>query len=164
ITAAVADLFVRPNLLLLQRPNTLRDRARELVAVMKMRVMASVLQDVRESITGSEEHPVATIGNKRLPTVFRLKQIREAIKELQEEFQQRQVDIKSEATDDTVPIVRVWTTGSFDSDLKALVENYRRQKKLQSLADADITETMAWEILDSQIVKLQNPGAEMKAE
>jgi hypothetical protein len=161
VTTAVGEMFVHPHLLLLQRANTLRDRAQELIKLMKMKLMTVILKEVSEAIAGGKERPVFLVEGKRQPTIFRLRQLREALGELHREFQDRQEKIKAEATDESVPIVRVWTTDSYDGDLKALVGEHRRQKKLPSLSDVtdDVTDKDAWTVFDKQIETTSNTGA-----
>ncbi|MGB3182102.1 MAG: tubulin-like doman-containing protein [Cyclobacteriaceae bacterium] len=123
--------------ILLQADQVLADRMRTTLELMKMHLFANKLVDIRNSITKGEL-AIRSIANVELP---RLKQVDNMIRVIRETLgtQQdnklprdfktlkgRRQEIEQDISDTTIPILRIFPSGTVDDELQRSMERFRR--------------------------------------
>jgi hypothetical protein len=126
-----------------QRRSELEDRAESLLARLKMFCLRQVLGTLQSSL---ERGSLATADQSAvLPTVEQVERARKNMQDAREALDRRAAAIAAEVADTSVPIRRVWHSGSFDADCANLRQAYSARYGVPSLAD--VTRRPAWDFL-----------------
>lgn len=142
VSGHVQRLFERKHVWLGQRRNVLQDRAENLLARLKMFAMRKVLKQLLSSL---ERGNLTTVDQTvALPTLEHLSAFRENVQRTRESLQQREAAIAAEVSDVSVPIFRVWNSGSFQADLNNLQQSYNARHGPSTVAD--VTQERAWDL------------------
>jgi hypothetical protein len=143
VTRCVQRLLEGPGTTVGQKRQVLEDRAENLLGQLMMFLMRRVLATLRE---GLQRGSVTTVDQSvALPTIERLREERKQMQEAREGLRLRGEAIANEVKDVSVPVCRVWSSGSFESDLKLLRQAYSARYGVPSLAD--MAQEPLWEFL-----------------
>ena len=129
-----------------QKPNVLSDRIQNLLASLKM----FCLRDALNLLKSSLEQGNLTTSNRAaaLPTAERLEEARRSMQQAREQLRNRSTAITQEVSDVSVPIHRVWHSGSFEKDMGYLSEAYGRRYEIPSLSD--VTNDPLWDVITAR--------------
>jgi hypothetical protein len=109
---------------------------------MKIFCMRSVLRLLQTSILKGS---LATNDRQViLPTAEQLKKMRKSMQEAKEELQKRELAVADEVADVSVPIHRVWHSGSFDADRNNLTTAYAGRYGVPAMPD--VAGEPAWDL------------------
>jgi len=124
---------------LFEQDNVLRDRMKSLLELMKMHMMVKVLVDIRKNIK-TETVPLVTSTLDRrveLPTIEKIKVLKKEIEQTigskqdtqtENKFKslrRRKSEIEADIEDDTIPILRIYRSNSFEQDVKQAEARYK---------------------------------------
>jgi hypothetical protein len=116
-----------------QKRNVMEDRAINLLTVLKMFVMRRVLDTLESSI---QRGSLATRDKAvTLPTIEQLAEARRRMQDARDELVRRAAAVADEVRDISVPIHRVWYSGSFEGDCANLRQGYGARYGVTSLSD-----------------------------
>jgi len=144
------DLLLKQrNRLFLLHRDTLIDRMRELLKILKMFALRATLEDLKTALqTGVFTH--AGHGPS-VPSSGVLQSFRQCLEETRNRLVNRDTDIQSEVADKSVPVMRVWQTGGFDTDVQALRQAFGAQVPHLK----DVSDKSSWELFAAHI---REPG------
>jgi len=121
----------------------LASKARGLLDQMKVFFLRRILEEVARSL---EEGKLSTTDSSvMLPTRAQLQKARAGLQRVQEFFDNRLREAEAEVNDTSVPLLRVWRTGKYESDRDDLLERYKGQHGLPSFKD--VAHENAWDFL-----------------
>ena len=152
VNRMVKQVFTNTHRFLLQRTETVRDRAEEMVKIMKMMAMREILSGLAQAIDSKDPSIV------RVPTVPRMAEFRSGLLELKQTLIDRKKEIRRQVTDETVPVLRVWAKGDFESDLRQIQDRYRQTtaKWMPNLQNVFPDET-PYDVFDREIKVVRDP-------
>jgi hypothetical protein len=141
-----------------QRKNTVQDRVEELVNLMKMSVMRDVLVNISTDV--GTDPPVADTA----PSLKRLDEFKKGVEKIRTDLVARLTKIEEEVSDESVPVLRVWSKGSFGADLREIVASYRRKEnRYPGFSDIKGAKANLWDEFDHEIKAIRKANEDVMA-
>jgi hypothetical protein len=119
-----------------QRRYVLQDRVENLLTRLKMYAMRKVLTQIKSSL--ARGNLTTSDQSIALPTVERLMEFQKKLQTAEHSLEQREIAITNEVSNVSVPIFRVWNSGSFKTDLENLNQAYKANHGPASLSDVSL--------------------------
>jgi hypothetical protein len=149
INLQIEQLLARRNRLYLIHRDTLIDRMRELLKLLKMFSLREPLEKLKN---GLEEGTVSFIGGSyAIPSTVGLKNFSGGLEIIRNQLESRYNDIRTESADKSVPVMRVWRYGDFEKDVDALLRDFNALQAQQKIHLKNVSDLPAWKLLSNTI-------------
>ncbi len=145
--------------LILEHDDVLTDRLLTIFEVMKMHMMVNILNEIYDNISNKNEVVIrSSIKDNELPKISKLDNLITLLSRVSgkidtEEniytFEKRMRNIEQDVNDETIPLLRIFPSGSFESEVKKSKQIYIQKTNNEARSKSEVIQSLSlWEYFD----------------